>query len=241
MLFKEDTMTERIFTPKEKSTWNKILKIHEDKRQNQIIDIFTDGVEKLGITSEYIPQLEEVNDTLSSLTGFKGEYVAGLEDGNSFYKMLSNRIFPIGDFVRSNVDLNYTPAPDMVHDLYGHLPFLTNTNYADFCQKFGEQTCEVFDNSEKLRMYERFFWFTIEFGLIKTSSGKRIFGAGIASSVGECEYALSESPIIHDFDVDYIINHEFRIDKMQDELFILDSTEQLYASLNELEEKINDW
>ncbi len=234
------TKTERVFTPDEKSIWNKILSIQETKRQNQIVDIFTDGVEKLEISSEYIPQLWEVNDTLESLTGFKGQYVTGLEDGNSFYKMLSERVFPIGNFVRSDEDLNYTPAPDMVHDLYGHIPFFVNSEYADFCQKYGEQTCQVVDNPEKLRMYERFFWFTIEFGLINTSKGKRIFGAGIASSVGECEYALSDKPIVHPFDIDHIINHEFRIDKMQEELFILDSIEQLYNSLDELKEKITE-
>ncbi len=232
--------TQRVFTPEENSTWKKILSIHETNRQDQIFDIFTDGVEELGITSEYIPQLWEVNDTLQPLTGFKGEYVTGLEDGNSFYRMLSERVFPIGNFVRNDEDLNYTPAPDMVHDLYGHIPFFANLEYANFCQKLGEQVCQVLDSPEKLRMYERFFWFTIEFGLINTPKGKRIFGAGIASSVGECDYALSDKPIVHPFDIDHIINHEFRIDQMQDELFVINSTSQLYDSLDILKEKINE-
>ena len=233
------SVLERTFTPDEKSTWKKILSIHEKQRMNQTIDIFNDGVEKLNISPNFIPQLWEVNDILQSLTGFKGEYVTGLEDGNSFYKMLSERVFPIGNFVRSDTDLNYTPAPDMVHDLYGHIPFFANSDYADFCQKFGEHACQVMDNPKKLRMYERFFWFTIEFGLINTPKGKRIFGAGIASSVGECEYALSQKPIVHPFDIEHIINHEFRIDKMQNELFILHSESQLYNSLDELKERIS--
>lgn len=233
------SVLERTFTTEEKSTWKKILSIHEKKRKNQIIDIFNDGLVKLKISSDFIPQLWEINDTLQSLTGFKGKYVTGLEDGNSFYRMLSERIFPIGNFVRSDTDLNYTPAPDMVHDLYGHIPFFANSDYADFCQKFGEQACQVINNPKKLRMYERFFWFTIEFGLINTLKGKQIFGAGIASSVGECEYALSEKPIVYPFDIEHIINHEFRIDKMQDELFLLSSASQLYNSLDELGERIN--
>ncbi len=231
-------MIQREFTSNEIDAWKVILTDHEEKRKNQIVDIYHDGLKILNIKPDKIPQLWEINNILLDYSGFQGKYVTGLEEGNSFYSMLANKMFPIGNFIRDKKDLSYTPAPDMIHDLYGHIPFFVNKNYADFCQKFGRIACKYLDFPEKLRQFERFFWFTIEFGLMKTKVGKRIFGAGIASSIGECKYALSSQPEIIDFNIDLIINQEFKIDEMQKKLFILESKEQLYCSLNELERKI---
>ena len=231
---------DRKFTADELNTWESIVSLREKKRKFQVIDIYNDGFEELGLNQFEIPQLWKINNTLYSKTGFSGRYVTGLEDGSSFYRMLANRVFPIGNFVRDKEDLSYTPAPDMLHDLFGHIPFLMDEKYANFCYKFGESACKVIDNPEKLRKYERFFWFTIEFGLIQLNEVKQIFGAGIASSLGECDYALSNIPEVIDFEIDCIINQEFKIDEMQNKLFILKSVDQLYDSLDELNNKIQN-
>ena len=231
---------DRKFTADELNTWESIVSLREKKRKFQVIDIYNDGFEELGLNQFEIPQLWKINNTLYSKTGFSGRYVTGLEDGSSFYRMLANRVFPIGNFVRDKEDLSYTPAPDMLHDLFGHIPFLMDEKYANFCYKFGESACKVIDNPEKLRKYERFFWFTIEFGLIQINEVKQIFGAGIASSLGECDYALSNVPEVIDFEIDCIINQEFKIDEMQNKLFILKSVDQLYDSLDELNNKIQN-
>lgn len=219
-------------------TWQLILGEHRQKRQAQICDLFLKGVEILGIKEDRIPSLEEINRTLEACSGFRGVFVEGLEEGASFYKMLSEKKFPIGNFIRSSKDLSYTPAPDIVHDLYGHLPFFTDKAYGDFCYEFGLAACQYLDRPDLLRQFERFFWFTIEFGLVKTAKGLRVFGAGIASSTGECEYALSGVPQVVPFDIDRIRHQEFRIDIMQPILFCLESPEQLYKSLPVLCEKI---
>jgi len=224
----------RVFTKDEMETWQKVLSIHEKKRNNQVVDIFHIGLETLNITKDKIPKLQEINKVLEKTSGFKGKYVTGLEIGKNFYPMLANRIFPVGNFIRDKRDLSYTPEPDMIHDLYGHIPFLVDKNYADFCQKVGEMACRFIDDDEKFHQFERFFWFTIEFGLIKTINGPRAFGAGIASSIGECDFALSSEPEVIDFNIDLIINQDFRIDIMQKKLFILDSKSQLYECIDEL-------
>ena len=226
------------FGPDGEQTWQTILENHSKTREEQVIDLFHSGLIALGITKDHIPQLTDINKKLKELTGFEGVFVKGLEDAHSFYKLLANRQFPIGNFIRDKEDLTYTPEPDVVHDLYGHMPFFCDKDYADFCQKFGEAACRVMDREDLLRQYERFFWFTIEFGLIKTPEGNRVFGAGIASSTGECAYALSGEPEVVPFNVDEIRNQEFRIDQMQKKLFILESKEQLYNSLNELIQKV---
>ncbi len=219
-------------------SWGRILQQHKITREQQVIDLFHKGLQALEISEEQIPSLVDINEKLIKVTGWQGVFVDGLEDGQSFYKMLAQRKFPVGNFIRSKEDLSYTPEPDIVHDLYGHLPFFMDKKYADFCQRFGELACEFLEEPELLRQFERFFWFTIEFGLIKTPQGNRVFGAGIASSTGECDYALSDGPEVLPFDVEVIRHQEFRIDEMQKRLFLLESKEQLYSSLDDLYKKV---
>lgn len=221
----------RAFTSEDHETWKEILTIHEKKRDQQICDIFLDGLKKLHLTKDRIPSLAEVNHIIRQCSGFEGVFVEGLEEGPSFYKMLSERKFPVGNFIRSREDLSYTPAPDIVHDLYGHLPFYTDKAYGDFCQRFGQAACRYADRADILHQFERLFWFTAEFGLVKTTKGIRIFGAGIASSTGECDYALSSTPEVRPFDLENIRKQEFRIDLMQKVLYCLESPEQLYNCL----------
>lgn len=221
-------------------TWNTILKAQLSVRDQQVYKIFGTGVDALKLNPDELPNLDEINQVLKKTTGFQGIFVDGLEDGNNFYQMLAQRYFPIGNFIRDHRDINYTPAPDIVHDLYGHIPFLMNAEYADFCQKFGEMTSEFINEPNKFRQFERFFWFTIEFGLIKTENGLRVFGAGIASSIGECLYALGGQPEVLPFDIDTIRHQEFRIDEMQKRLFVLENTEQLYNSLPELYRRVKE-
>lgn len=230
--------TSKAYTAEDQETWREILTIHSKRRDGQICDLFLNGLDILGLTEKHIPDLQAVNRILKARSGFEGVLVEGLEEGSSFYRMLANREFPVGNFIRSRQDLGYTPAPDIVHDLYGHLPFFTDRAYGDFCQAFGEAACAFMDQPDKLRQFERFFWFTIEFGLVRTPQGVRVFGAGIASSTGECEYALSGKPEVLPFDIDTIRHQEFRIDVMQPRLFCLESPEQLYASLPELVRRV---
>lgn len=222
------------FTDQDRRVWRSILSQHETCRESQICDLFLSGVRTLRLTPDETPNLDEINRVLEQKSGFKGVYVKGLEDGANFYRMLASREFPVGNFIRDARDLGYTPEPDVVHDLYGHLPFFTDRDYGEFCRKFGEASLEFLDRPHLFRQFERFFWFTVEFGLIRTPKGPRVFGAGIASSTGECEYALSGRPEVFAFDIDRVRQQEFRIDEMQPRLFILENVEQLYQSLPEL-------
>ena len=223
------------FSEEDHGTWGAINAIHRQRRAQQMVPMFLRGLHSLGMDTDTIPSLDEVNAKLMFLTGWRGVYVKGLEDAAGFYGLLRERKFPIGNFVRDRKDLNYTPAPDVVHDLYGHIPFHADQAYADYCQAYGELACQFLGDAVRLRRLERYFWFTNEFGLVQTAHGRRIFGAGIASSVGECTRALSEEVEVLPFDVERICAQEFRIDQMQPRLFLLDSVEQLYESFPALE------
>jgi phenylalanine-4-hydroxylase len=159
----------------------------------QLVPMFMRGLHALGLDTARIPSLDEVKAMLVFLTGWRGVFVKGLEDADGFYRLLRDRKFPIGHFVRDRRDLNYTPAPDVVHDLYGHIPFHADEAYADYCQRYGELACQFLGDPTRLRKLERYFWFTNEFGLVQTAQGRRIFGAGIASSVGEWVGAWSSA------------------------------------------------
>lgn len=225
----------RDFSPEEHNTWKLLFEKQEEKRDVQIHPLFSQGIHALGFTKERIPNLQEVNRKLHKLTGFVGVAVEGFEDPLSFYEMLSQREFPIGYFIRDPKDLGYTPAPDVFHDLYGHLPFLADRKYADFCQDFGRRTMKFASSPELLRQWERLFWFGVEFPLIKQEKGVKIFGAGIASSYSECAYSLSEAPKVRPFDFEVIRNLEFEIDRMQEEIFLLENEAQLSGCLDAFE------
>ncbi|MEW5737911.1 MAG: phenylalanine 4-monooxygenase [Myxococcota bacterium] len=225
----------RTFTDEEHATWGDIVRTQRARRDTQLVPMFSAGLQAVGLDQDTIPPLEDVNAKLRALTGWQGVFVKGLEDGPHFYPLLRDRKFPIGNFVRNRRDLNYTPEPDIVHDLYGHIPFHADPRYADYCQRYGALACEFLGDPVRLRRLERYFWFTNEFGLVETPAGRRIFGAGIASSIGECVYALSGEPEVVPFDVATICAQEFRIDQMQKRLFVLQSVEQLYESFPKLE------
>lgn len=228
----------RNFTPHEFETWKMLYDALEDNRKNMVDSMFPQGIETLKL-SNVLPDLNAINKILFDKTKWLGIPVEGLEEGLSFYPALAQRQYPIGNFIRDQLDLGYTPAPDIFHDLYGHLPFLVDLPYANFCADFGKLASKYLHQAKKLQAYERFFWFTIEFALIESNPSKKIFGAGILSSKAESIYALSSTPQLKAFNIKDIIEQDFKVDEFQKVLFVLKSKEQLYQSLGELESQIN--
>ena len=221
------------FNAQNHETWRQLFAKQAPLREQQLAAEFSRGLKILEIDGTQIPDLAHVNKKLKQATGWRGEYVKGLVSAEIFFKMLSERRFPVGNFIREPGDASYTPAPDVFHDLYGHLPFYTNPDYANFNEQFGVTALRYINSPEILEEFQRFFWFGVEFALVKTPQGVRIFGAGIASSHAECAYALSNKPRVQKFDLEVIRNKDYRIDIMQDDLFLLENTDQLYSSLNE--------
>lgn len=223
------------FSDLDHQTWNQLFTKQSTLRAQQIIPEFQQGLHLLNITAEEIPDIRKINSTLLKLTGWQGVYVPGLVEAADFFKMLADRKFPIGAFIRDPRNLSYTPAPDVFHDLYGHIPFYTIPEYAKFCERFGSCALKYCKSDKIVAEFQRLFWFTIEFGLLQTDQGPRIFGAGIASSFAECAYALSSGPEVEVFNLEKIRHQDFRIDEMQKKLFKLESSQQLYVCLDDFE------
>lgn len=223
------------FSPEEHATWRALYDGLAECRRSMAHPLFSAGLEKLGIANAKIPSLAEVNARLLTLTGWQGKVVEGLVDNAGFFEGLTRKEFPIGNFIRDKGDLNYTPAPDIFHDLYGHLPFFADEPYARFCEEFGRIAMKTGKNPLALELWGRLFWFGVEFPLIETEKGRRIFGGGILSSSGECVYCLSDNPEVVPFDCEAIANQPYKIDEFQKRLFVLSCPQQLYDCLSKYE------
>lgn len=198
-------------------------------------DEYIEGAERLNLFPNRIPSLKELSHIFNSITGWKVARVPGLIHEQNFFEMLRERVFPSTDYIRGKEELDYTPAPDLFHDIFGHMPLLTNKNFASFYQMFGEAALNAKDeNRTKL---ETFHWFTVEFGLIRNPDGMRIYGAGILSSLGEVQNALSDNVKVLDFDPERIVVQEYDVWHLQPILFAIDSFQQLEEGFKEWTKK----
>ena len=186
---------------------------------------YIEGTEKLNLSEENIPYLKELSNIFYESTGWKVARVPGLIHEQNFFEMLQRKVFPSTDYIRRKEELDYTPAPDLFHDIFGHMPLLTNINFASFYQMFGEAAMNAKGMNRKY--LETFHWFTVEFGLIRNSAGLRIYGAGIVSSHGEVQNAMSDNVEVMEFNPDKIVIQEYDVWHLQPVLFAIDSFEQL--------------
>ncbi len=191
----------------------------------KVCDEYISGTRKLNFTPERIPALSDLSRAFYQATGWKVARVPGLIDVDDFFALLKRKVFPSTDYIRGKDELDYTPAPDCFHDMFGHMPLLTDINFASFYQMFGEAAFHAKGIDRKY--LETFHWFTVEFGLIKKTEGMRIYGAGIISSLGEVQHALSKDVEVLDFDPERIVVQQYDVWHLQPVLFAIESFVQL--------------
>jgi len=219
------------YTDEEHEIWKFLYNRQINFLPNRAASEYLDGVKKLNFSSDRIPYLKDISNVFYQTTGWKVARVPGLIDVEDFFRLVSERIFPSTDYIRKKEELDYTPAPDLFHDIFGHMPILTNINFANFYQKFGIASLRA--NPLVRKQLETLHWFTVEFGLIKNQEGTRIYGAGILSSLGEVQHALSDEVEVREFDVDKIVVQDYDVWHLQPILFRIESFEQLEEGFNE--------
>jgi phenylalanine-4-hydroxylase len=176
-----------------------------------------------------IPDFSRVNARLSAMTGFRIVAVPGLVPDDVFYEHLANRRFPVSCWIREESELDYLVEPDVFHDFFGHVPLLAHPVFADYMVEYGKAG-PLARRMNAIPMLARLYWYTIEFGLIRTPEGLRAYGAGILSSKGETIYAVeSDVPNRIAFDLERVLLTDYRIDAFQQSYFVIDSFEQLFA------------
>lgn len=224
-----------IYTPEDFKVWRILFERQMPNLPKAASKAYLEGVEQVKFTADKIANFDELNQVLAKSTGWEVQVVPGLIDDDLFFGLLNNRRFPSSTWLRTMEQLDYLEEPDMFHDAFAHMPLLTNQPYVDFLENLSGIALKHIDNPWAIQLLSRIYWFTIEFGLIKEEGELKIYGAGILSSAGETKFSLSNEPIHLVYDVRKILNQEYWKDRFQDKYFVIESYEQLYESLQEIE------
>jgi phenylalanine-4-hydroxylase len=224
------------YTKEEQENWKYLYNRQMQYLPGRACDEYLHGATQLNLSSEEIPNLKDLSQIFNKLTGWKVARVPGLIHEQNFFEMLRRKVFPSTDYIRKKEELDYTPAPDLFHDIFGHMPLLTNNSFASFYQMFGEAALNADGINRKY--LETLHWFTVEFGLIKNSNGMRIYGAGILSSLNEVQNALSNNVQVRDFIPEKIVEQDYDVWHLQPILFAIDSFEQLEQGFKDWTKKV---
>jgi phenylalanine-4-hydroxylase len=246
-----------LYSEENHEAWRKLYARMLPRWERYANDHFLKGIENLCLDPQRVPKLTDVNKFLKPLTGFSAKPVSGYVPAFLFFDCLRNREFPTTITIRRSDQLDYLPEPDIFHDIAGHVPMHTDGAFADTLVKFGdcahtaaEIVSRIKDEEEKLRRLTsiikamaRFFWFTVEFGLMRGSkpSELKVYGSGLLSSYGEIEHSV-DSPEVQRFPIqlEWVINQYFEIDHYQPLLFVVDSFDHLFSLVDELEKWMKD-
>jgi phenylalanine-4-hydroxylase len=231
------------YTEQDHQTYRRLYARQEALLPGLACDEFIAALPLLG-AKDCIPRFEEINARLRLATGWEIVGVPGLIPELAFFKLLANRKFPVTDWIRKPEELDYIVEPDVFHDLFGHVPLLFNPVLADYVQRYGQGGLKA-HHLGACEQLSRLYWYTIEFGLIAQADGLRAYGAGILSSSGELNYAVtSPEPRRIQLDVQRAMRTRYKIDTYQQSYFVIDSFEQLFgltaADFSPLYERVKD-
>ncbi|WP_419816820.1 phenylalanine 4-monooxygenase [Glacieibacterium sp.] len=215
------------YTADEHAMWDTLFERQAAMLPGRVAPEFIAGLDILRMSKPGIPDFAELSERLMAATGWQVVAVPGLVPDEVFFDHLANRRFVAGRFIRTPEQLDYLQEPDIFHDVFGHVPLLANPVFADYMQAYGQggQRAAGMGAIDKLA---RLYWYTVEFGLIRSDAGLRLYGAGIVSSYGESRFALDDpSPNRLGFDLKRLMRTKYRIDDYQQNYFVIDSFEQL--------------
>ncbi len=234
------------FSAEDHRVWDTLFARQQSLLQGRAVEAFGKSLDVLRLSRPGVPNFDELNDRLHARTGWSVVAVPGLVPDDVFFRHLSERRFPAGNFIRTADQLDYLEEPDVFHDVFGHVPLLAQPEVADFMQALGQQGLQALDLNS-LHRVARLYWYTVEFGLARERGDLRIYGAGILSSFGESHYALeSAKPHRHDFDLKRVLRTQYRTDAFQLSYFVIERFEDvlelvlgndlaaLYAELDKL-------
>lgn len=196
--------------------------------------VFLEGLESIGLGPAGVPDLTRVNAALSARTGWRAVPVTGFLPATAFFQSLAARAFPTATTIRTPAQLDYVEAPDIFHDVFGHVPLHADPAFAEFLSRFGALAARA-ETPERVTELARLFWFTVEFGLVRERGAVKIYGSGLISSHADAANALGPACDRRPFDLAAVMAQPFEIDRLQDVLFVVESFDQLADALTTLE------
>jgi phenylalanine-4-hydroxylase len=216
------------YTPQDHRTWGTLFNRQLATLKGKVCQEYLDGLKTLHLTADEVPNYDKMNRYLKAATGWEVLPVPGLIASRPFFSMLANKQFPAGTFIRTPEQLDYLEEPDIFHDVFGHIPLLSNPAYADYMQAYGKGGLLAMDH-KGVKYLARLNWYTIEFGLIVSGGDFKVYGAGIMSSFGEAKYVMSDpSPNILKFNLERVLRTGYYIDDLQATYFAINSFESLF-------------
>ncbi len=246
------TQPYELYSADNHDAWRRLYARMQERWARYANQRFLDGLDTLCFDATQVPRLEDVNKFMAPRTGFRAKAVSGFVPAFNFFDCLSRREFPTTITIRDGASLDYLPEPDIFHDIAGHVPMHTDPAFAETLVRFGacahlaaELVSVVPDRTEKLRRLtsiqnalQRFFWFTVEFGLMRGDAANdvKVYGSGLLSSYGEIVHCVeSDATQRHPLQLEWVINQHFEIDHYQPLLFIVNDFDHLYDLVNQLE------
>jgi len=216
------------YTPRETAIWRHVYDQLEETQRRRACSLYLESKRKLGISRDQIPQLRNLDNRLKETSNFHIAPIEGLVETRAFLSWLGKRTMLCTQYLRHHSRPDYTPEPDIVHEIIGHIPNFTNPDFADYSQSIGKGA--VIASDEQLEQLGRLYWFTVEFGLVEEGSEVKAFGAGLLSSYGELEHAFGDEVERRKFDLEEVIRTSYDYSDMQPLLFVIPS----YAYLKEV-------
>jgi phenylalanine-4-hydroxylase len=225
------------YTERQHATWAELVSRRMPQLARHAAEEYLEGFAIIGLRTDNLPKLEEISLRLQPRTRWSTIPVSGFMPGPAFFAMLAARQFPTTTWLRSPDSLEYTPEPDIFHDVFGHVPMHAHPVFADFLAHYG-QFCAGIDDEAVLERIGRLFWYTVEFGLIRQHGRVKVYGSGLISSNGECTNVLEGHCEVRDFTLDAVLNAPVQVDQMHKVLFAIESFDQIYESLKQAEARI---
>ncbi|MGN3974494.1 phenylalanine 4-monooxygenase [Tsuneonella sp. SYSU-LHT278] len=216
------------YSTEDDAIWNDLFARQMDVLPGRAASAFMAGLQKLNLNRGGVPEFGKLSEDLSALTGWSVVPVPMLIPDHVFFWHLANRRFPAGNFIRTRETFDYIQEPDVFHDVFGHVPMLTDPVYADYMQEYGRAGWKAM-RYNRLKALGALYWYTVEFGLIEEAGGIKAYGAGILSGPTEVVYATeAKSPNRIMLNVDRVMRTDYVISDLQPTYFVIESFEDLY-------------
>ena len=214
------------FTPDDHAVWDLLFARQVELLGSRVVSAFLDGIDLLKLSHPGVPDVEGLNAILEPRTGWRTVAVPGLVPDDIFFAMLSERIFPVGNFIRTRDQLDYLEAPDCFHDMFGHIPMLAHHDYAEMARHVGDLGQAAIAAGEGHKA-ARLYWHSVEFGLANENGELKILGAGLASSFGEAHLSLESDAVERlPFSVKRAVHTPYKHDAFQPRYLVSETLER---------------
>jgi phenylalanine-4-hydroxylase len=219
------------FTEEDHAVWDLLFARQVELLGTRVVSAFFDGIDLLKLSHPGVPDVEGLNAILEPRTGWRTVAVPGLVPDDIFFAMLSERVFPVGNFIRTRDQLDYLEAPDCFHDMFGHIPMLAHHDYAEMTRHVGELGIAAIAGGQGHKA-TRLYWHSVEFGLAKENGELKILGAGLASSFGEAHFSLESEAVERlRFSVERAVNTPYKHDAFQPRYLVSESVERTITEI----------